>query len=159
MAATTSASNKPSAGLPVFGAQAIVQLDSMNGVEMVLADLASTDELDSGHLSTRPAIGAQEATARARTIAAGRAPGARIETRTPRLALFAPELLNVSAPMRLVWLLEAGIPAAGIGRHAHARGRRRERGAARLRRARGLTARDGRADRARARPRVPPHAP
>ena len=95
-------------GLPVFGGQASVQVDSTLGIEAVIADLANGVELDDGAVPTRPTISASEATARAESLASARAPNARIESRAAALEIFAPDVIGDEGAPRLVWTLVVG---------------------------------------------------
>lgn len=117
-------------GIPVFSAEAVVQLDETGGVNFVNTDLKrDTADLDSGRIGLKPALTAAEAEARALDLARPRppalaAPGApdKLEpdisvsgwcvkaregtalTATPAtLEIFAPEVVGASGNTRLAW--------------------------------------------------------
>ena len=92
------------AGVPIFSAEATVQLNGQDGVEFVLCRFASNlKALDEGGLSLAPTITSDSALARVKTLLAAKAGNKPIVTSQPSLALFAPALLNLGGQMRLVW--------------------------------------------------------
>ncbi len=112
-------------GIPVFGAEATVQLDAAGEVVFAFSDLKrTTDELDSGHVSLSPALSAAEAersavkhiqrrpahtpdargTGPVEPLAMGWLdPALRLEASPATLMLFAPEVAGTTGPTRLVW--------------------------------------------------------
>lgn len=99
------------AGLPVFTAQATVQLDDAGQAVFVLPDLARSPGLD--RVVPTPQRTAQEAAASAVAWARERQPGATFQTRPAALTIFAPEVLDLPGEPRLVWDLEVGPAGAG----------------------------------------------
>jgi len=96
-------------GVPVFAAQATVQLDSTDGIMAVIADLATgVGDLALDRVAIQPRVAIAEAQARAESLSAARAPGAAVEARPPLLQIFAPEVIGDSGPPRLVWSIEVG---------------------------------------------------
>ncbi|MGE5178380.1 MAG: M4 family metallopeptidase [Bacteroidota bacterium] len=106
-------------GIPVFAAEATVQLDGAGRVVFVLPDLARSPDLD--RLGTTPRLTSDQAAAAAMSWARGQRPGIAFETRPASLAIFAPEVLGLSGTPRLVWDLEVG-PVQGAPTGAPAPG-------------------------------------
>ena len=91
-------------GIPVFGAQVIVQVNALGGVEYLLSDIGrETDTLDSNTLSIAPLISSAEAAARARRVLELRNPGLTIRSTDPELMLFDPSVVGSPGKMRLTW--------------------------------------------------------
>ncbi len=100
------------AGVPVFGARANVQLDATGGIEAVFADLATeTRELDEGRIPTSPSIPAAEATSLATARGSAKAPGASVDTKPPELWWFDPAVIGAEGRVRLVWIVDVGVPS------------------------------------------------
>jgi len=94
-------------GLPVFGAQIIVQVNEFDCVEYVLSDIAlNTQMLDDGFLSINPTISSMEAIKKARDLFLQKAQGFRILTTTPELKIFDPSVVGAAGTIRLVWDLK-----------------------------------------------------
>lgn len=92
------------AGIPVFGAQIAVRLNNLGGVECVASDIARDIwMLDEGRLSLTPVISAESAVAKVRRLFAGKEVDVEIQTTTPRLAIFAPSVVDVPGCIRLIW--------------------------------------------------------
>lgn len=95
------------AGIPVFAAQAVVQLDrDGRQAEFVLPDLARSPALD--RVRTVPALSGAGAAGAAVAWARARRPGGEFEARTPSLEIFAPDVLDAAGEPRLVWVVEVG---------------------------------------------------
>lgn len=94
------------AGVPVFGAETILQLDDAGTVRYEAAALAVSPALD--RLPADPAVTPDRAAAAAVAWASNRHPAARYETRPAALEIFAPEILHAPGEPRLVWNLEVG---------------------------------------------------
>ena len=94
------------AGVPVFGGEAVVQLNAHGGIESVLSRIQrDTQLLDSGSVSTIPRLSAAEAAARAQAHFAAEA-GEAVTVGPGELQIFAPALLQIPGPVRLVWKME-----------------------------------------------------
>ena len=92
------------AGLPVFGAAAVVQVEDSGGIAFALADLARDGaRMYQADFPTSPSVGGQEARdlARAAIPAARRA--ADLQADTPELMVFEPRVVGSAGPSRLVW--------------------------------------------------------
>lgn len=94
------------AGVPVFGGEAVVQLNPHGGIESVLSRLQrDTQLLDSGSVTVTPRISASEAAALAQSHFAARA-GAPVNVGPVELQIFAPALVQIPGPVRLVWKMD-----------------------------------------------------
>jgi len=94
--------------LPVFGAQAIVQLDKAGGVESLASDIAHhLQPFDAGLISTTPQLSAVDTEARVQELFADEHLGVVVDTTAPELTVFDPEVLGSPGPVRLVWDLKA----------------------------------------------------
>ena len=92
------------AGIPVFCAEMIVQLNPLGGVESVLSDiLRKTEFLDDGKVSTVPSISSDGAKRLAiRHVAAGN-PGSRFDASLPVLVIYEPSVVGNIGSTLLVW--------------------------------------------------------
>jgi Zn-dependent metalloprotease len=97
-------------GVPVFGAQVIVQSAASGGVEAVLADVAPEW---AGLSSLDPRLGAEEARSLALARGRSRTPAAGVEARDPVLHVWSPTVLGQDGPSVLAWLVDVGIPGGG----------------------------------------------
>ena len=111
-------------GVPVFGARATVQMGP-DGVQAALLDLLrSTTVLDAQTAPTIPSLTGEMAWTIARSALATQIPGVELETRgTPKLVVFAPEVLDLAGPPRLAWQVDlaslSGFPAERLLVDAH----------------------------------------
>jgi Zn-dependent metalloprotease len=102
--------NQSYGGLPVFGAQVVVQVGSDSGVVNVMSDIMrDTRALDSGAVALEPAIGRPEAYSAAVDYFAQQsstnAPGDYQSIGTATLEIFRPEVVGLAGQTRLVWKL------------------------------------------------------
>lgn len=97
--------NQTYGGIPFVAGEVVVQMNLLEDIEAVLADVAhsSLEALDAGRLDLRPAVTSEGAAALARAHFAGRAAGMAIEVTPPRLSIFAPEVLDEEGEPQLVW--------------------------------------------------------
>lgn len=94
------------AGVPVFGANIIVQLNESGGLEYVANYLArDLHKIDARPLPALPTLGANAARDTAQACFQLEQPGAAPEISTPKLVWFAPELLGFAGEPRLAWEL------------------------------------------------------
>jgi Zn-dependent metalloprotease len=92
------------AGLPVFSAQVIVQLNAFGGVEYVLSDIARDIKvLDDGTVSLVPLIAKEKAIAIAKGLFTTEDPNLKISTTEPLLTIFDPSVLGSAGSIHLVW--------------------------------------------------------
>src|SRR5262245_50837859 len=99
--------NQMYAGIPVFCAQVMIQLNSVDGVESVMSDIErNTNDLDDGTISIKPLISATEASVKASNSFVTTAPGIELRTTPPQLTIFAPSVLGDTGSIRLVWDME-----------------------------------------------------
>jgi len=93
-------------GVPVWGAEMVVQVFGTRGVSYVASDLMrDTSVLDSGALSTQPSLDAK----RAIELAIAAFPEYKPETldaETPQLTIYAPSVLGQEGEPRLVWKMD-----------------------------------------------------
>src|SRR5262245_21501783 len=99
--------NQMYAGIPVFSAQVMIQLNSVDGVESVMSDIErNMKDLDDGAISIKPLISAEEASVKARNSFVTTAPGVELRTTPPRLTIYAPSVVGDKGSLRLVWDME-----------------------------------------------------
>ena len=93
------------AGVPVVAGEVVVQLSADEDLEAILADVAHSnlDALETGRLSPIPVLDAAAAASAAKAQLAERAAPYAVETTEPRLAIFAPEVLDEDGDARLVY--------------------------------------------------------
>lgn len=92
------------AGLAVFGAAAIVQVEPSGGVSFVLADLAADDaRLHGPDFVTRPAVSAEDAAGRARALVPPESQTAALAEASPVLMVYEPSVIGNAGPSQLVW--------------------------------------------------------
>ncbi len=104
-------------GLPVFGAEAIVQVHRKRGIESAVSDvMRNTAGLDTGKIPLTPAVDAAEAVSRAEQLVVRGAPGvATVVVEGPELLIFAPEVLGLGGVNRLAWsMVRAGVDAPWV---------------------------------------------
>lgn len=95
------------AGIPVFGGEMVVQVNSAGGVEFASGNFdRNTSDLDQGRLSIDPTLSSDMAIAAARDHYARSARGQALDVTTPELTLFVPSLLKLAGPKRLTWKME-----------------------------------------------------
>lgn len=91
-------------GIPVFGAQIIVQLNELDGVEYVTSDIAlDVDAFDKGIISVIPSIIADEAIVMVRDYYLKNNPDATLTITPPQLRIYDPSIIGNSGSLRLVW--------------------------------------------------------
>ena len=94
------------AGVPVFGGEAIVQLNPQGGIESVLSRVQrDTQPLDNGNVVTTPRLSASEAATLAQNHFTAQA-GEPVSAGPAALQIFAPALLQMPGSLRLVWQLD-----------------------------------------------------
>ena len=94
------------AGVPVFGGEAVVQLNPRGGVESVLSRLQRDMQLlDRGSVAVTPRISATEAATLAQNHYAAQA-GEPVTAGPVELQIFAPALIQIPGAVRLVWKLD-----------------------------------------------------
>ena len=91
--------------IPVYGAQANVQLDEEGGIEAVLSDLLrDVEPLDTGKVPTQVQVTSGEAADIALGHVANEYPGASLTLDgEPKLKIYAPAVLGVEGALQLVW--------------------------------------------------------
>lgn len=92
-------------GLPVFGGEVVVQLNSCGGVESVLTDIMRDPQaLDAEGLSTRPSISAADAQQAAIGLVLGfENADFELQASAPALLVYEPSIVGNSGPTQLVW--------------------------------------------------------
>ena len=94
-------------GIPVFAAEATVQLTAQDGVEAVLSDISTaTGPLDEGLVSLAPRVSGSEAADRARAAFAVQVPNGLVFAGPESLVLFDPAVLDEPGEPGLVWEME-----------------------------------------------------
>jgi bacillolysin len=105
------------AGIPVFAAEVMVQLNPLDNVDCVLSDIMrATQPLDTGQVPTKPILSAGDAAIAAMRVAAAKARGAKLAVTDPQLAIFDPAVLDAPGSQHLVWDMEVSSeddPTAG----------------------------------------------
>jgi Zn-dependent metalloprotease len=101
------------AGLPVFGAGALVQVEKDGGVAFALVDVSRDDaEMHAEGFETAPATGPGSAvTAALGTVPPG-APG--VSADEPVLMVYEPSVIGNAGPTRLVWHVRARNPEGDV---------------------------------------------
>ncbi len=95
------------ARIPMFGAEATVQMGADNGVQSVVSDLITdTSILDAGGVPLTPVIGAAQAMGLMQGLAVQRGAPATSVVGPPVLMLFDPATLETTGPPMLVWYAE-----------------------------------------------------
>ncbi len=91
------------AGLPVFGAGVVVQVEGSGGVSYVVADIARDDAyLHDPGFRTEPAVTEGGAASTARGVVPASRQGG-IDTEQPVLVVYEPSVIGNAGPSRLVW--------------------------------------------------------
>lgn len=97
-------------GVPVYGAETVVQLNGDGNVSNVMSDIArDTSMIDGGGVSLSPAISATAAALTARKYVDGlydKVGLAQLVASAPKLFVYAPGVLGLSGSTRLVWQVE-----------------------------------------------------
>ena len=119
------------AGLPVFGAAAVVQVEEAGGVSFVLSDIAR----DNAHMHepgfvTEPSIDGGSAVSAALAVAKSPS-GSSLDAESPVLMVYEPSVIGGAGPSRLVWNA-AGAERCGRRQRGRPRGRVHGRGGASL---------------------------
>lgn len=95
--------------VPVFGAQAVVQMDGFSRIHFVAADLSRrVASLDADVTWVTPVLTPPDALLAIRAEVALKAGDARIDHLPPVLMIHDPEVIGDAGPMRLVWSVEVG---------------------------------------------------
>lgn len=95
------------AGIPVFGSNAIIQLNNSGGVQYATIDISQKlHELDGVAQATVPTVSSEEAGQIAKNHVSRQADGSEIDITTPQLKYFDPSILGATGQIRLVWELE-----------------------------------------------------
>jgi Zn-dependent metalloprotease len=100
-------------GIPVFGAEVVIQFNEFDGVEYVASDiLRTTDTLDEGAVSTIPTIPADDAIALAMEWMTAQFLDLRLTGTDAQLMIYEPAVVGNSGPTRLVWQtgVSGGLP-------------------------------------------------
>jgi Zn-dependent metalloprotease len=94
-------------GIPVFGAEVLVQLTATGGIEFVLSDIMrNTRSLDSEKVSTAPTISAVDAEFLAIDFIAQEYPNALFQSSEAKLMIYQPSVIGNVGSTRLVWQTE-----------------------------------------------------
>lgn len=97
------------AGLEVFGAQMIIQVNRVGGIEAVISDITrDTTELDTEKVSLKPSIDSSIAQKRAVEFLAAQHPELGFEATSGTLMVFCPSVVGNTATTQLVWRTEVG---------------------------------------------------
>jgi bacillolysin len=92
------------AGVPVFGGEAIVEVNNAGGVIYGSVHLSKQlDQLKDDNQATVPRISKSEARRYGIEFVSGGGSDKRLTTTTPRLKLFDPSIFGISGQMHLVW--------------------------------------------------------
>jgi bacillolysin len=92
------------ATVPVFAAQAIVQVSALDGVECVLSDIETdTSDLDNQRPPLAPSLTANAAKATVRRLFVDKMAGGDLAITDPILTIFSPTILGATGAKRLVW--------------------------------------------------------
>ncbi len=102
------------AGLPVFGAAAVVQVEEAGGVSFVLSDLARDNALmhEPGFV-TEPSIDGGSAVSAAFAVAKSPS-GSSLDAESPVLMVYEPSVIGSAGPSRLVWNLRVRSGAGDV---------------------------------------------
>lgn len=107
------------AGIPIFGAEIIVQLNAKDGVECVLSNIErNLNDLERGSISIVPQISVAEVPAKVKQALSLTALDLKVKTTTPQLKIFAPSVLGRPGKTRVVWITEVsseGMPSIEKG--------------------------------------------
>lgn len=102
-------------GVPVFGAQAIVQMKPDGGIVSILSDIMrDAPRVYSGELSLTPLLDGDEAAILAAGVLEDENPGIDFETNDPALYLYAPPVIGATGAVRLVYIVEASNAGAAV---------------------------------------------
>jgi Zn-dependent metalloprotease len=95
------------AGLEVFGAEMIVQVNSSGGIEAVISDIMrDTGALDTKKISLEPAIDVSTAQKKGIEFLAEQHKKLKFEASEPNLMIYAPEVVGNNGEPRLVWQMQ-----------------------------------------------------
>ncbi|MCE5228582.1 S8 family serine peptidase [bacterium] len=91
-------------GLPVFASGVTVQVNKAAGVESVFADvLREAQDIESGKLSTTPAVSADAARKTAIALMAKNGQGKTLKASVPELVIYDPKLLKLQDTVQVAW--------------------------------------------------------
>ena len=94
------------AGVPIFGGEAVVQLNAQGGIESVLSRVQrDTQPLDDGRVAATPRLSAREVATLAQNHFTTQT-GEPVSVGPAELQIFAPALLHIPGSLRLVWKLD-----------------------------------------------------
>jgi Zn-dependent metalloprotease len=92
------------AGIHVFGAHVIVQLNELDGVEYLSSDIAKhVEALDNNSLSIVPAISSTEVIKIIIDLFRAKNSNIKIQATNPELMIFDPSVLDTQGSLRLIW--------------------------------------------------------
>ncbi len=105
-------------GVPVWGAETVVQVFGTRGVSYIASDLMrDTTVLDSGALSTQPAITSAQAVQVAVGAFADQHKPETLDAETPELVIYEPSVLKMKGATRLVWKMDVVSIEGGLFRY------------------------------------------
>ncbi len=97
------------AGLDVFGAEMIIQVNADGGIRSVSSDIMRNSELlDSGVVSVTPRITSSEAEEAAVNFLAEQHEGYEFEATPAKLMIYEPSVVGPEGPTQLIWQTEVG---------------------------------------------------
>ncbi len=97
------------AGIPIFGAELIVQVNAKDGIGAVTSDIMrNTQELDRGKVSLSPKMDAVEAKKRAVEWLTAQHKGLQFAASEPKMMIYAPSVVGNRGEAKLVWQTEVG---------------------------------------------------
>ncbi len=103
------------AGLRVFGAGAVVQVEASGGVSFALVDLARDDaRLFAPGFPTRPTVSAEDARELAREALPAGLIVPDLVVSVPELMVYEPSVIGSAGPTRLVWHVRLASPTAPV---------------------------------------------
>ncbi len=95
------------AGIPVFAAGILVQLDTANGIQAVFSDLLTdTARIDRNEISLSPSLTAEQIIDLVGERLEPKTAAMPVEVKALGLLLFAPPVLDLKGDIQLVWLVE-----------------------------------------------------
>lgn len=97
------------AGLDVFGASMMIQVNAMDGIKAVLSDtMRDTEALDTGDILIQPIISAKQAAQTAIDWMTSKYSEFVFEASEPALMIYCPSVVGSKGPSLLVWQTEVG---------------------------------------------------
>lgn len=99
-------------GVPVYGAQVVVQVEADGGIGAVVSDVMHAFvALENGALTVKPTVNEEAAKKAAIALVAAAHPKVALTASAPALSIYEPSVLGESGPTRLVWETTVGGPA------------------------------------------------